>query len=355
MDEPGGLSDLGAEGRAAWDGAVARCVGAAVPAGGHALVLARPDARTPHVTGPDWTGLPVRVVGRLGRARALRRIDADRGLQEEYLEWRTVRDPDGTIRRVELTSELRDYWRVLAAHEPARTVDLVGALSGDAVRAVDVYGVSDPAAVAPAERAEAFATTMLGRASPLNDGRRGICFMAHPSNDLASLAALVAASATVCTTRDPETGRSRCASADEIIPRLGGAAVAGRASDPVIVERLGRLAFERRLVALDDPVGVYVHGVEHTRLRTPDGGTVPAQWFARGRGLAAGESADGRGRHQRVVLEVPAGEGFAVSDLVDTATERTIRSGAQVAELVQLRVLVRTSDAGAVPAAAGRR
>ena len=103
----------------------AACERASPPAG-HPFLLPAADRRTPLVTGPDWTGLPVRVVGCLTRARALGLLDAERRLQEEYLEWRTVRDRGGAIRRVELTTELRDYWRVLAAHEPARTVELVG-------------------------------------------------------------------------------------------------------------------------------------------------------------------------------------------------------------------------------------
>ena len=53
------------------------------------------------------------------------------------------------------------------------------------------------------------------------------------------------------------------------------------------------------------------------------------------------------------MLEVPAGEGFAVSDLVDAATERPIRHGAQIAELVQLRVLLRMSAAGRARSHAG--
>ena len=32
--------------------------------------------------------------------------------------------------RLELTAELRDYWRVLAAYEPPRILDLVGELTG---------------------------------------------------------------------------------------------------------------------------------------------------------------------------------------------------------------------------------
>ena len=345
MDEPGGLRDLGDVGRAAWGDAVARCMRACVPAGGHPFLLPAADPRTPLVTGPDWTGLPVRVVGCLTRARALGLLDAERRLQEEYLEWRTVRDRDGAIRRVELTTELRDYWRVLAAHEPARTVELVGELTGRAVAPSDVYGTRAPEALDPARREQAFAATMIDRPNRMNDGRDGICFMSHRSNDLQALVAIVAAATTVCVVRDGASGRNRCASAAEVIPLLGDAAVAGRASDPLIVERLGRLAFERRLVALDDPVGVYVQGVEHTRLRTPDGSPVPPEWFSAGRGMSARAAPDGRPRHQRLVFEVPAGEGLAVSDLVDAATERPIRHGAQIAELVGLRVLLRVSSA----------
>ena len=37
-----------------------------------------------------------------------------------------MRDASGKVVRVELTTELRDYWRVLVEHEPARAADLVG-------------------------------------------------------------------------------------------------------------------------------------------------------------------------------------------------------------------------------------
>ena len=193
---------------------------------------------------------------------------------------------------------------------------------------------------------------MIGRANRLNDGRDGICFMTHRSNDLGSLVGIVAAAATPCVLRDPVSGRSRCAAAGEVIPLLGDAAVAGRASDPVIVERLGRLAFERRLVALDDPVGVYVQGVEHARLRTPDGAPVPKEWFVAGRGSRA----RGAGRAPAppaAGARGAGGRGIRRERPRRRATELPIRHGAQIAELVQLRVLVRMSAAGAAGAHAG--
>jgi hypothetical protein len=352
MDEPGGLRDLGRDGRAAWGAAIASCVKAVMPEK-HPCLLPAADSRTPNVTGPDWVGLPARVVACLGRGRALELLDRHRRLQEEYLEWRTVRAPGGAITRVEFTTELRDYWRVLAACEPERTIELVGELTGTAVGPRQVYGIADPRAAEPSEREAGFARKMIEAPSRLNDGRAGICFMSHRDNDLAALVKIAAKSATPCVLRDAVTGRSRCATASETIPLLEGAAMDRRASDPVIVERFGRLAFERCLVAFDDPIGVYIQGVEHTRLRTPDGGPVPPEWFTTGRGLAAAEAADGRPRTQRLVLEVPASEGLTVSDLVDVATERPIRHGAQIAELVQLRVFLRASEKGVTRKTAG--
>jgi hypothetical protein len=294
--------ELGPAGKAAWDAAVARCFAAR-----HPFLLRDADRRTPLAVGVDWNGLPVRVAGCLGRERALALLDGRRDLQEEYVEWRTVRDAAGKVARVELTTELRDWWRVLVEHEPERAVDAVGELTGRAI-----------------------APRGLRRLGRLNDGRDGICFMTHRDNDLAALAKLAAAAAVPCRVD------GRRATASEVIPLLDDAAMAGRASDPAMVEALGRLAYERRLVALADPPGVELAGVEHTRLLTPSGETVPREWFTASR--------SGR----RLVFEVPAGEGFAVGDLVDAASEGPIAHGAQVAELVQVRVLFRASEPGAV-------
>jgi hypothetical protein len=304
--------ELGPAGQAAWAAAVERCLPRR-----HPYLLRAPDRRTPYVVGPDWTALPVRVTGCLGRERALPRLDAERRLQEEYAEWRTLRDAGGKVVRVELTTELRDYWRVLVEHEPERAADLAGEFTGRAV----------------------------GRRELPNLGRLadGICFMTHPNNDLAALAKLAAAAAMPCTVD------GRRATAHEVIPLLGDAAVAGRASDPAVVEVLGRLAAERRLVALADPLGVEIAGVQHARLRTPGGEVVPREWFAVSRAS------------RRLVFEVPAGAGFAAGDLVDVATERPVRYGAQIAELVQLRLMLRISAPGrarsrvTLEADAGRR
>src|SRR6266540_3987181 len=75
MNEPGRLHDLDDEGKAAWREAVATCLRAAIPEEGNPYLLAAPSTRTPYSTGPDWNGLPARVVSCRTRARVRRGDD----------------------------------------------------------------------------------------------------------------------------------------------------------------------------------------------------------------------------------------------------------------------------------------
>jgi hypothetical protein len=315
-------------------------------------LLAQPTNETPDVATIDWIGLPARVVECLGRDRALGLLDwkgrsGDEGrrrLQEEYLEWRVVRS-GARIERVELTTELGAYWRVLAAHDPLQTLDLVARFArAESVTASEVYGEFDPLGdVTPQAREEAFAATMLQGRSPYNNGLEAICCMVQPTNTLGAILELAVAAAGCGVVDDGPSGR-RSMTCSEAIPTLGGAAEDGRTSDPLLVERIARLAFERRPVAFYQPFGIYIGGVEASRLQTPEGDSVPVEWFDLSRGLSAEESFDRQPRYQRLVFEVPGEVGLAVSDLLDVATEQPIRFGGQIAELVDLTLLLRVGE-----------
>jgi hypothetical protein len=350
------LNDLDAYGQTAWQRRTVDYVGDAIaqygsPAGAFRADLADASARA----SVQWTAFPERVAACLGRRGALELLDArpgmpgGRALQEEYAEWRVVRH-GSQIKRVELTTELPDYWALLAVQNPQRLLALVAEFAGeDEVCAADVFG--DAAALnddtSPAEREHAFRKRMLeaGR-SPYNDGRRAICCMRQQSNSLFSAAALTAAALVPRAVVDPLDKRLRALRCDEAIRlfRLGLAEL-GRASDPLLVERLGQLAFEGRAVALDLPVGVYIQSVARGRLRTPDGARLDDDWFRFSRG---GVDADGRNRFRRLVVEAPAGCDWCVSDLVDVATESRIRFGGEIADLVSVVLIFRVSGEGAL-------
>lgn len=350
------LDDLDAAGQAVWEARATTYVQDAIaefgsPPGSFRGRLSDDCARV----SVQWTGFPERIASCLGRAKTLALLDArpglpgGRALQEEYIEWRVIRRRS-QIQRIELTTELSDYWAVFAAHNPKRLLALVAELAGEEeVLVRDVFGTDDAldASVSPAERESAFRAVMLGvGASPYNDGRRAICCMRQQSNSLFSAAALAAAALTPRFVSDPLDGRIRSLRCDEAVSLFWrGLAQLGRASDPLLVERLGQLAFEGRRVALDPPVGVYIQSVAASRLRTPDGSRVPGRWFRYNRAAAG---SNGRHHFQRLVFEVPPDEDFCISDLVDVATERRIKFGGEIADLVNVAFFFRVTKEHAV-------
>jgi hypothetical protein len=342
---------------AAWRKRIAASVSHAILTyGASANLIGYEDRRPTRTVITDWTAYPRRVSACLGASQAgllldWRSCDGDEGrrrLQEEYAEWRVFRAPDGRIARFELTTELPDYWVWLAGENPTRTLELVGQFAGDdEVDVREVYGKLDPFndTASPAERAGAFAKEMLGQGgSAYNNGVRAICCMRQPSNTLGALMCLAVAAARPRLVRDPRTKELRPGNAAEIVPLLKGAAEIGRNSDPVIVEHLGRLASEARLIGFDGPPAVHVGGVQHDRLAGPDGAAIPEAWFSVERLTNAGAEPT---LGQRLTFEVPVGEGFLVGDLTDIATGQPITVGAQLAELVQLVLYLRASDKGA--------
>jgi hypothetical protein len=355
---PGDVSDLGRAGRDKWQAKVESVLSEAIADFGSEESRLRAEiAEERAVVGVEWTGFPERVSLCLGRRKTLELLDAAPGLpggravQEEYMEWRVVRE-ESRIRLIEMTTELPEYWTLLAAVAPQRLLELIAEFSGvTEVAADDVFGsddVLDPG-VSPTRRAEGFARRMLGRGtSPYNDGGRAICCMRQQSNTLMGLAQLAAAAATPHTIIDQLDGRTRALRCSESIPLLWfGVARLGRASDPLLVERLAQLSFEGRLIALAPPIGLYISNIELGRLRTPDGSPVPQEWFRYSRGVTGD---DGRRRFQRLTFEVPPQETFCVSDLIDVATERRVEFGGEIADLISVSLFLCISERGAVAA-----
>jgi hypothetical protein len=359
VELPGYVDDLAAAGRAEWQARAADSVVQAVADFGSEDSSLRVElAHDSALVSVEWTGLPERVASCLTRRKTLELLDAapafsggGRALQEEYVEWRVVRS-GSQIQLIELTTELPEYWALLAACNPERLLALVAEFAGETQVAVgDVFGRADALdpRVSPEERECGFRGQMLGAGtSPYNDGCRAICCMRQQSNTLFSVAALAAAASTPRLVVDTLDGHSRALRCSEsILFFRQGAARLGRASDPLLVERLAQIAFQGREVALGSPLGLYMQKVEPGRLLTPDGSSVPEAWFQFSRG---GIGPDGRRRFQRLTFEVPAEEGFCISDLVDLATERPIEYGGEIADLVSVALFLRVSEEGSLAA-----
>jgi hypothetical protein len=358
--EPGGLSDLGPEAQQDWNQTIAGYL----EGNQSAAFLPTPTPETAELIAVDWGAYPVRVRACLqSRARANRLLDwttvqGDIGraeLHEEYFEWRIARDATGKLTRVEVTTELPEYWLTLAAFHPADTLRLIARFAGEpSVPSQAVYGGVNPfaAGVTPAARRAGFADAMLPRGgtapwSPYNNGHKAICFMSQGANTLGALIQLVAAAAFPFMTRDPDSGELRQLSGPEAIATGTQAAQACRNSDPTVVGATIGLCANGRRFALDDPIGIYIRSVDHGRLLQPDGSPVPADWFVFERGSRPHDGV-GLERSQRTVFEVPPGLGFVVGDLIDSQTDQPIQFGGQIADLFQLNVYLRVGPAGAI-------
>jgi hypothetical protein len=374
MKEPGRLSDLEGAGLAAWEERLVEIATGAVRAAAksaraaketdviqfvapeEASVAGRPPAQV------DWSGFPQRGKHCLRNDASVDALldwrdgrgDIGRNLQEEYLEWRCVRDAGGRITRIEFTTETPEYWETLAAYHPVKALRVIGRFAGERIAdPMAVYGVANPAALSVEERRTRFRENMayppgLGASrSHYNNGLRAITFMAQQNNTLSAAITLAAFAAR-------QLGRAH--GAGGAVPLTGPLAIANtrqsavdcRSSDPTIVGAVIELCWQGRKLAIGNPPGIYILGVDPSAFLLPDrSAAVPVEWFDFQRGARAGASG-GLEMSQRLVFEVPPGMGFVVGDLIDQATDEEIRAGAQVARHVRVGLHVLASEVGAV-------
>ncbi|MGK7895157.1 MAG: hypothetical protein AB4372_16420 [Xenococcus sp. (in: cyanobacteria)] len=368
--EPGMLNDLSGEGQADWDAYVENQLNQAITDSGTTQLVADGDPSLESgIAVIDWAAFPVRIRECLQSILQTNRLLDWRfndqpygrlfGAHEEYLEWRTIRNAAGKIIRVEMTSELQEYWLRLAKHHPAKTLQILGEFARESSPApfAEVYGNLNPFTSSPEERGAAFEQMMLPTdvngttqiISPYNNGTKAIAFMANSVNTL-SAALFLAAFATFpyVKTLDgsttPLTGR-------EAIRFTNQAAQDCRDSDPTIVGSVINFAAQRRKIALLDPPGLYIANVASDALFLPDGATnVPQDWFRLSRGSKITDIESGRtlSLAQRLVFEVPSELDFVVGDLLDSATGGNIDNGAQIAAKVSIALYAKASAANTV-------
>jgi hypothetical protein len=316
-----------------------------------------------------WNALPGTLRNRWGRAMALdladqllpltERMDGPGSYfvgeawenrfyrpQDEYCEWHVTRDEQGRIVRVTFTSEPPEYWQALHGDE---LQDVNGnnayTFHGDKQMLLDLYReyVSPDVQLAELECAE----DMVDYSDPLkpaviypkgayNPYNRwnttgGNMHLTHPANSLSAEINLgaVATVLRTCDGRpviDPEALIS-CAA-------YGGLS---RCSDPTIGSSVNELAALGAWVTLKNPVGLSMHHLDLAGFATPGGEPVDASFFRVLRGA-------GEGLIERAVFEVPAGEGYTVSDL--TIGGVAITRGSQIAEHIVVNIVGSASGLG---------
>jgi hypothetical protein len=333
------------------------------------LVLDGDPRLSSDVLAIDWDAFPTRFERAVGSARASRAFaartpamgDVGRRAHEEYMEWRDVRGVSDRLIRWEATTETMDYWTHLAGRDPARTLQILAEFAREpSVHWRDVYGAGEPndpfrPGRTVEQRERSFQAQMLyldgGVASPYNNGLRAIAFMAVGFNSLDAAINLAAFGAQAA---EIGNGPASAGKAIAHYSTLGGfgAAVDCRNSDPTIFGATIDAAWSGAALALADPVGIYIKNVRRDGLLMPDGATaIPENWWRLSRGKLLGEGASKRSGFQRLTLEVPAGIGFVISDLVIADSGEKVKTGADLARLVTVGLHVKKSAASVIPGA----
>jgi hypothetical protein len=87
-------------------------------------------------------------------------------LHNEYCEYRVIEKADATgkmrPKRVQITTELREYWVCIAKHDPKTLREMVQSVLGFEPAWEDLYGVSDPKSLSEDEREIAFSKFVAG-------------------------------------------------------------------------------------------------------------------------------------------------------------------------------------------------
>jgi hypothetical protein len=317
-----------------------------------------------------WSGFPGTLRNRWGRELALtladqpvpltQRIDGPgsyfvgpvwEGLfyrpQDEYCEWHVERDAQGRIVRVTFTSEPPEYWQAMHGDTlPDVQNNPAYQFAGDKQLLLDLYReyVSPDVQLAELECADDLVDLTdpanpqvvyaKGAYNPYNrwNTTGGIMHLTHPANSLSAEINL-AAEATILRQSggrpvvDPEA--LICCSA------YGGL---NRTSDPTIGSTVNELAALGAYVTLRNPVGLAMHHIDLAGIATPQGEPIDASFFQ----VVRGDEVDGL--IERAVFEVPAGEGYTVSDLTVGGTP--ISHGGQLAERIAVNIVGRAGGLG---------
>jgi hypothetical protein len=308
------------------------------------------------VTNVSWLGHPAEPTHCTGFDDATIRELSDWGfegrqaLQNEYCEYAVLQRPDssGRVRpkRVQITTELREYWILLAVHDPDRLRDVASSTLGREIRWDELYGVGvNPAGLHETQRETRFATevaghggdrTLIARGVPAQPtgalNRENALFMTHPINGLDDLIYIVLFGARHFAVRRSDGGL-RPANVDEIFIDEGAAVLACRHADPRAATGAYDAVREGFKVAFANPLGMYLRedGLRHLTFK---GQPLPPSWIRFGRGE--------RGMRQRLELGPDDDDDAFLDDITssDGQTSERLTGGHQIVSRMDIGPLI---------------
>jgi hypothetical protein len=237
-----------------------------------------PSTLTDSIPAPiKWFGNPAEPDFCLGAEVAQQLSDwGVRGrhvLHNEYCEYRIIERADATGRmrpkRVQVTTELREYWVSVAKYEPQAVRAMVQSVLGFEPAWEDLYGVSDPLTLTEEQREIAFSTLVAGHGNDNKLAAAGVpsqptgklntdyaLFMTHPINGLDDLLYIVMFGAKPYASGTASSPKQ--ATREQLFREFGVEHLACRHADPNAAMGALGAAFNGHTVAFADPLGMYI-------------------------------------------------------------------------------------------------
>jgi hypothetical protein len=253
-------------------------------------------------------------------------------MQDEYCEWRVVRDDAGNIKKIIFTSEPPEYYQFLwddPYHVGAsQTRDLLVALYRER---------TGNASITLADLMDAS-----GQYDWYNRWNNDYCVhMQQPNNTLGAEINIAARS---CILRKSNRGKGTLIKDAQQLIDCAQYGNSQRQSDPNIGAAVNLFARENRFVTLQNPVGLYMTGLDTTGWTAPDGRDPQSFWNVI-KGVADTDAT--RAMIVRAEYSVPDSLVYTVSDIKIGGLN--IKYGGHIAAHIQMRLGVLKSAPAALP------
>lgn len=259
-------------------------------------------------------------------------------------------------KRVLITTELREYWLLLAEQAPQKLQEVASSILGRVVQWSELYGpiVTDPTTLSPQQRRFQFALWVAGGAGSLENGdfkdnflKEGVpvqplgslnrdhaLFMTHGINGLDDLLYIVMFGARPYAKR--EGNQWVKASKEEIFTENGVQQLACRHADPAAAIGAYDQAFEGKTVAFANPLGMYIRSFNKNNFQF-QGKAVPDEWirFSRGKG---------EGYYQRLEFGPPDTDPHFLDEITVGDSQEPVIGGFQVLEQIEVGPLLVVGD-----------
>ncbi|WP_338893845.1 hypothetical protein [Sinorhizobium meliloti] len=278
-------------------------------------------------------------------------------LHNEYLEYGLVMRSDaaGKLRpkRFVATTELMEWWLVMAVHAPDYLLSRINAITGGNETFEGIFGrtASQWLELSAAQRTSEFMRVMVGngRSVPPSNSLNPdhVLFMSHPINGLDDLIYVVHFGSFPYAVRDG--GQVRRARIEEIFAAEGVQYLFCRNADPAAAEGAYNQAFmngtegapQFRKLAFANPLGMYIRSFSRHDLFFR-GSVVPAGWTRWSRGT--------EDTPQRVEFGPADNEdGFLDEVKLGQDVDSPILSGYQIAKRIEVGPIVVVGDATPIP------